>query len=87
MTTLGTGGSIGGVGFAGGVAVGAGNEQLRTDPEIIGISLGDPVGSGVGVGEGDGDGVGAGVAVCDGGLGVGVGKSQLQQYMNESIPI
>ena len=50
MVTFGTPGKFGGVGVAGGVAVGAGDEQLKTLPEML--TTGGGVGVGVGVAPG-----------------------------------
>ena len=82
MITLGTGGSDGGVGLAGGVAVGAGEAQLKTLPEINTVCVGEglAVGSGVGVSVGDGDAVGVGA-------GVGVGSSGHGKSLMETLSI
>ena len=69
ISTPSTGTIGGGVGAAGGVAVGAGDEQLKTVPDKLTVA-GVGVGDGVGVGEGDGVGAGEGVGV---GIGIGVG--------------
>ena len=72
MRTPGTGTGGGGVGLEGGVAVGRGDEQLETEPEIlpmppqsvgVAAAVGDGVADGVTVGVGEGMIVGVGVTV------------------------